>query len=101
LLSSFFNPEDRGGIFLRDVDDRASKLCFYLPHAGFLLGLFFHPEDGGNMSLRNVDDKQSKKTLFATCIMLVSYLAFSSEQKMETCSSETSMTSRASKLFPI
>jgi hypothetical protein len=61
LLSRFFNPEDGGDTFLRNV-------CFYKTHIledGILLSNknlddncfvsgFFYPEDGGDTFLRNV-----------------------------------------------
>jgi hypothetical protein len=40
FLSSFFDPEDEGHMFLLNV--------------GFLLGLYFYPEDGSKLFLRNV-----------------------------------------------
>jgi hypothetical protein len=75
LLILFFDPEDGGHVFLRNVgwmdytalyhNHRCEDLKSYLfseqvgkyyafPPAGFFLGVFFDPEDGGDMFLRNV-----------------------------------------------
>jgi hypothetical protein len=60
LLSSFFDPEDGGDIFLRNVGCYQQTTQHYTSEevmlansfqAGFLLGLFFDPEDGGDMFL--------------------------------------------------
>jgi hypothetical protein len=51
LLGLFFDREDGGYMFLRNVGAEWS-----LPpaSAGFLLGLLFDPEHGGSIFLRNV-----------------------------------------------
>jgi hypothetical protein len=51
LLSLFFDPEDRGDMFLKTSVHFQRTTCF---HAGFLLSLFFDPEDRGNMFLQNI-----------------------------------------------
>jgi hypothetical protein len=52
LQNYFFDPEDEGDMFLRNVgcNSTGGKLltCW------FLLNYFFNPEDGGDMFLRNV-----------------------------------------------
>jgi hypothetical protein len=48
MLNLFFDPEDGGDMFLRNV------LLATCLHAGSMLNLFFDPEDGGDMFLRKV-----------------------------------------------
>jgi hypothetical protein len=49
LPSFFYDPEDGGYIFPRNVD-AVLATCF---HAGFSLGLAYDPENGGDMLLQN------------------------------------------------
>jgi hypothetical protein len=69
LLASFFDPEEGGDMFLRNVgplstDSVLLATCF---HGGLLLALFFDHEDGGDMSLRNIGSLSTDSVLLATC----------------------------------
>jgi hypothetical protein len=77
FLGLFFDPEDGGDVFLRNVACRhhASSAC-YLLYASFLLHLLFDPEDGGDVFLWNVGWLPAVSTALYVCNHLQSCIVF-------------------------